>query len=96
MTINHGGPAIHETCFVAALLHAGKLLLQLLRQPSVIGIQWSDVFPAGLPYRSIPGGAHARIALADELKSGIPCHEFLDDGTVASEEPSSTTITSIS
>src|ERR1700745_3178337 len=93
--VDQFGPAIHQTCFVATLLHAGNLLLKLLRKPKVIGIQGSNVFPARLPYRSIPRGAHSRIALPDELNSGIPGYEFLNVAAVASEEPSSTTITSI-
>jgi hypothetical protein len=81
LVINNSGPAIDKTCFPAGLLHASYLLLKLPREPIVIGIEWGDVFPAGFPYRSIPGGAHSRIALANEVKSGIPCHEFLHDGT---------------
>ena len=79
--INQCRPAIHHARLDAALLYAGNLLLKLLRNPTVIGIQGSNVLPARLLYRSIPGGADSRIALPEELKSGIPSYKFLDDGT---------------
>ena len=77
------GPAIDQACFLAVLLHAGDLLLELLRKPNVIGIQRSDVFPAGHTDRRIPGGAHSCVALPNELNSGILFYEFLDNGTRA-------------
>src|SRR4029077_4637258 len=81
LLVDQFGPAIHQTCFVAPQLHAGNLFLKLFWNPKVIGIQGSNVVPARLPYRSIACGAHSRITLAQELKSGVPCYEFLDDGS---------------
>src|SRR5260370_7919475 len=81
LLIDQFGPAIHQTRFVATLFHEGNLLLKLLWKPKAIGIQGSNVFAARLPYRSIPRGAHSRITLPDELKSGIPCYEFFNDGS---------------